>query len=208
MDKNNLQMPFSIFIDSYLKDGVARMVKRFSVCIFTLFIAVIVSCDGLLEHPYNSRIYTTAEYSLFWLETIHSGYTKVIDGVTYGMVPPLYPEDINECEVIDYLCQKDEYLPLGDVRQLLLTIEYPDNKTFLAEQDRLKKNYKETTEFFRVDNSISYADRMGDCVWSYALLNTRAFTVTYIYTELASRKNIWFNHEYLPVVFGIDEYDE
>ncbi|MBE6713884.1 MAG: hypothetical protein E7521_09365 [Ruminococcaceae bacterium] len=111
----------------------------------------------------------------------------------------MFPTDVSRLEIKDYLCRHDQCLPLGEGFQLFIKVKYEDRKEFLEEKERLAAldAYGKKTSTKTKLTLYMAQDGFRSC-YEYTLIDEKEQTVIYIYLTGLPKKQIEFDHKYLP----------
>lgn len=169
-----------------------KMINR--IILLLLFLCSLIclaSCN-------NSRYYDSTKYEEIWnLSDIRSEYGETRNGEFFRTVPPIYPSTLSGRNVVDYLCRYDIRL-LGADMQVFFKVKYSGREELLEEKTRIAGGYENVTDKFDIAGSEVYADKMGEYVWSYAVINEENNEISYVYIQYVKRGDIEFDHSLLP----------
>ena len=147
----------------------------------------------------ESKYYDNTKYEEVWnLSGIRSEYGETRNGEYFRTVPPIYPSTLDGLNVTDYLCRYDIITPLGEDMQLFFKVKYNNSEELLEEKTRLAAGYENVTDKFDIAVSEVFADKMGEYVWSYAVINEENNEIAYVYIQYAKKGDIEFDHSFLP----------
>ena len=112
----------------------------------------------------------------------------------------LFPESIEDKDVVDFSCRHSTYFPLGTGWQVELCVRY-DRETFSAEVERIRNKCVDSTVcgesgFF---DAPAYATVWNDkCCYEYALTDEEENTVWYVYLQLIDKDDLKINDSLIP----------
>lgn len=111
----------------------------------------------------------------------------------------LFPNEIKNVEVKDFLCRYDEQLPLGEGFQILLQVQYSDSSLFDNELKRISSLAKKNDDYFSISKLTSYCKYIGENTSSeYALIDNNSQMIYYVYLQNVPKEEIEFDHKLLP----------
>lgn len=166
------------------------MIKK--IITILLLLGIVVFTGGCNSYTAYKDYYTNPnDYSKIWtLAGFYWGYEEI---------SPLFPKQLDNLEVADFMCRYDQQLPLGEGVQLLLSIAYEDPTSFEREVDRIASLTTDRNDSFNDSLLDAYAVRIcEELVSEYALVDSSNQMIYYIYLRNIPVNEIEINHELLP----------
>lgn len=164
------------------------MKKTIISVLIVLILFSFCGCNSSYVTYYNE----ISDYQNIWkLSGFHHSYG-------YGNISDYFPKDLESLNVVDFFCRYDEYLPLGEGVQLLLTVKY-DDEAFTAEKSRLTNLSFAADDYFEPSKNIKLAKRFDDeDNWEYSFIDDDEQTVTYIILHNVFKESLEIPKEYVP----------
>ena len=171
--------------------------KRFVVLIVVIsMLFLFTGCSYVAYKDYYSE---SEDYTNIWELT---GFRHGYDDIS-----PLFPESINDLEVIDFICRYDQQLPLGEGIQIFLEVNYRDADTFNMELEKITSMTFNCSSYFEESGLFFYATKLGvDSSSEYAVVDEEEMKVWYIYLQDLPKSEIEFDEKFIPI--GYSDYGE
>lgn len=160
-------------------------------CKFLLYIFILCVCICGCQYAAYKTTYTDVkDYSQIWsLTGFHHGYDKQ---------SPLFPNELDNLQIVRFYCRYDEQLPLGEGVQVFLKVKY-DEAFFAEEFQRILTIAQPDVTNFTITKWSAYSVRLGeDGCWEYALLNEESKEIYYCFIYNLPQTEIEIDDAVLP----------
>lgn len=120
----------------------------------------------------------------------------------------LFPESIDNLEVLDFYCRYDELIPITEATQVFLEVQY-SSEAFLVEVDRILAMSTDVTEHFELKDVSIYATvfKTETTSYEYAIVDSTNYKVIYAYVDgIIPAEQIRFDKKYLPTKYVESHY--
>lgn len=166
------------------------MKKFLSVALIFLALFSLCSCNRIMSITETSKL---SDYDdIFYL--LENSYRHVVGEEL------LFPERIEDLDVIGFTSRELTYLPLGDGREIQLYVKY-NNVDFEKETNRIAELTKGSpvhgkSEYFSLPTYASLWNVDG--CFEYAVINTNERTVRYVYLHQLDARDFSIPSDYIP----------
>lgn len=166
------------------------MKKFLSVALIFLALFSLCSCNRIMSITETSKL---SDYDdIFYL--LENDYRYVVGEEM------LFPERIEDLDVIGFTSRELTYFPLGDGREIQLYVKY-NNVDFEKETNRIAELTKGSpvhgkSEYFSLP---AYASLWNvNSSFEYAVINTNERTVRYVYLHQLDERDFSIPSDYIP----------
>ena len=165
-------------------------IKKLLILILIIFLIAnaLVGCTYKAYKTYYSK----DDYSKIWnLSGIHHDYNDVVT---------VFPQSIQNLNVVDFFCRYDEQLPLGEGMQVLLGVKYEDSASYNMEIDKLMSITSDSSNFFKETEFICYPINIGSDSYSeyeYALADNEQKMIYYVFLKNIPQDEVEFDIRFL-----------